>query len=228
MKLLFALLLSAGAVTAQAQECTSWGKQGKLLHADDFSGKLGRWHSEIEQKGDSSVSINGKKLLIDVGGGATVWFRQALQGDVLITFKRKVLVGAGKNDRLSDLNMFWMATDPNKDSLFTRKGEFSEYDGLRMYYAGIGGNTNTTTRLRRYGDGERVLHADLGDQAHLLEANKEYAVQIAVYRGCTRVLVNGQEYFQYRDPAPLRHGHFGFRTTQSRQEIDDFKVFELR
>lgn len=210
-----------------AQDCSAWGKTGKLLYSDNFDATLSQWQPEIEAKGISTVTARKEKLVMDVAGGATVWFRKKLEGDLLITFKRKVLVEGGRNDRLSDLNMFWMASDPANSSLFTRKGEFSEYDGLQLYYAGIGGNTNTTSRFRRYSNGERVLHADLADKAYLLEPNKDYAVQIAVYRGCTRVLMDGREYVQFRDPAPLREGYFGFRTTWSRQEIDDFRVYRL-
>ena len=229
MTRLFALLLVACVGGAQAAACEDFGVPGKLLYADDFSGQLGQWHAEIEKPAASSVSVAGGKLLIDAAGGATVWFKQKLEGDVLISFTRKVMVEGGKNDRLSDLNMFWMARDVNNPELFTRQGEFSEYDGLLLYYAGIGGNTNTTTRFRRYdGKGARVMFADLSSKAYLLEANKEYAVQIAVYRGCTRVVVDGKEYFQYQDPAPLRTGFFGFRTTQSRQQIENFTVHQLR
>jgi len=210
-----------------AQDCSAWGKTGKLLYSDNFDATLSQWQPEIEAKGISTVAASKEKLVIDVAGGATVWFQKKLEGDLLITFKRKVLVDGGRNDRLSDLNMFWMASDPASSSLFTRKGEFSEYDGLQLYYAGIGGNTNTTSRFRRYSNGERVLHADIADKASLLKPNKDYAVQIAVYRGCTRVLMDGREYFQFRDPAPLREGYFGFRTTWSRQEIDDFRVYRL-
>ena len=228
MRLLLLIALLASACHGQAQECKDWGKRGKLLYSDDFDTGLGRWHAEIEPKGRSTVSVVDRKLRMDVGGGATAWFTRKLEGDVLITFTRKVIVAAGVNDRLSDLNMFWMASDPANAQLFTRQGAFAEYDGLQLYYAGIGGNTNTTSRFRRYSNGERILHADLGDAAHLLEANREYAVKIAVYRGCTRVLLDGREYFQFRDPTPLRAGYFGLRTTQSRQDVDDFRVYRLR
>ncbi len=133
----------------------------------------------------------------------------------------------GANDRLSDMNQFWMASDPKNANLFTRDGTFSQYDGLSLYYAGIGGNTNTTTRMRKYGDGDRVLLSDLTDPEHLLAPNRSYAIEIAVHNGCTRVLVDGKVYFSHFDPAPLTEGYFGFRTTHSRQRIDHFEVRQL-
>jgi rhamnogalacturonan endolyase len=224
--LLAALLFASTAVHAQAPACASWGKPGKLLYADDFRGGLGQWVAEYAMPG-SAVSAGGGKLVIDVAGGATVWFRHKLSGNVLISYRRKVIMEQGRNDRLSDLNNFWMASDPANPNLFTRGGAFSEYDSLSMYYTGMGGNRNTTTRFRRYGGGDRVLLGDLTDAAHLLQPNRDYAIQIAVYRGCTRMLVDGKPYFSYADPAPLREGHFGLRTTQSRHQIEDFEVRQL-
>lgn len=217
-----------GAAEAGAQTCSTWGTPGAQLHADDFRAGLRLWVPEHRPAEGSSVTASQGKLTVDVAGDATVWFKPGLKGDILISYRRKVVMAGGPNDRLSDLNQFWMATDPRNAKLFTRDGTFSQYDALRLYYMGMGGNTNTTTRFRKYdGTGQRVLLTDLADAAHLLQPNREYAIQIAVYQGCTRMLVDGEEYFSYRDPNPLQAGHFGFRTTHSRQEISDFKVHQL-
>ena len=134
-----------------------------------------------------------------------------------------------RNDRLSDLNQFWMAIDPLKENLFTRSGVFSEYDSLLLYYVGFGGNSNTTTRFRKYtGNGERVLLNDLTDKEHLLKPNKEYLIKIVVYDGLSKFFVDDKEFFSFRDINPITEGYFGLRTTQSRQEIDDFKVYRLK
>lgn len=208
--------------------CDSWGKPGKLLHADDFTGKSDQWVTEYSGAPGSTIAAGAGALTIDVAGDATVWFRPKLSGDVVISYRRTVVIDGGANDRLSDLNQFWMASDPRNANLFTRDGTFSQYDALRMYYAGIGGNTNTTTRLRKYtGSGARRLLAEANDPAHLLQANRSYAIELAVYHGCTRMLVNGAPVFTYFDAAPLREGHFGFRTTHSRQRIEHFKVHQL-
>jgi rhamnogalacturonan endolyase len=167
-------------------------------------------------------------LIIDVDDGATAWFNKKLFGNILIEYHRKVIVNDGPNDRLSDLNQFWMATDPRQENVFTRSGIFKEYDSLRLYYAGIGGNTNSTTRFRKYqGNGERTLSFDLQDEDHLLQPNKTYLIQLVVYNGTTKVFVDGEQYFSFTDDAPLTEGYFGFRTVKSHQEIDDFKVNAL-
>lgn len=223
------LLLAAVTASAATEtpRCELPARTGKLLYADDFTHGLANWVAEFRPE-RSAVTAQAGKLAIDVAGGATVWFKPALSGDYVVRYRRKVVVGGGRNDRLSDLNQFWMAQDPANSDLYTRDGTFEQYDGLRLYYAGIGGNSNTTTRLRRYdGQGQRVLLSDLSEARHLLRANHEYQVEVAVYRGCTQVTLDGDVLFAYLDPQPLRSGQFGFRTTQSRQEISDFKVYRL-
>jgi rhamnogalacturonan endolyase len=203
-------------------------KKGALLYKDDFDAGLDNWVAEAPATAGSKVAVENKKLLIDVDGGATVWLNKKLFGNILIEYKRKVLAGTGKNDRLSDLNQFWMASDPQNENLFTRTGIFSEYDSLQLYYVGFGGNTNTTTRFRKYtGNGDRVLYQDLTDKEHLLEPNKEYTIKIVVHKGLTKFFVDDKEFFSFLDPDPLQEGYFGFRTVQSRQEIDDFRVYKL-
>jgi rhamnogalacturonan endolyase len=226
--MLFSLLAAATIAQAAAPACTQWGQRGALLYQDDFSGPLKGYVSEYAQKPGNVIANRDGRLLLDVDSGATVWLDKPLSGNLLITYTRRVVVDGGKNDRLSDFNHFWMAQDPHNQKLFTRSGKFEDYDNLNMYYVGFGGNTNKTTRMRRYGDGERVVLSEHLDAAHLLKPNRDYAIEIAVYNGCTRMLVDGEEYFSYRDPQPFTSGYFGFRTTWSRQTIDDLKVYQLK
>lgn len=187
------------------------------------------WIVETPDSPYSNVGIDSAKLVVDVDNGATVWFNKKLSGNIMIEYSRKVIMNNGKNDRLSDLNQFWMATDPSQENVFTRTGIFSEYHSLRLYYAGIGGNTNSTTRFRKYqGAGERTLLFDLQDEQHLLQPNKNYFIQIVVYNGTTQVFVDGELYFSFQDDAPLTKGYFGFRTVKSHQEVESFRVYELK
>lgn len=225
-QVLTALALMA-ALDAHAA-CTEWGERGALLHRDDFQGELAGYVAEYARKPGNEVANRDGRLLIDVDSGATVWLDKPLAGDLVINYTRRVVVDGGKNDRLSDFNHFWMAQDPRNVNLFTRSGKFEDYDNLTLYYAGIGGNTNTTTRLRRYDQGKRVLIQEYLDAAHLLTPNRDYQIEIAVYKGCTRMLVDGVEVFNYRDPQPLTQGYFGFRTTWSRQTIDKFTIYQLK
>lgn len=216
---------------AAAARCDAPGARGKLIYADSFGKGLAQWQPEYRREGPGVARIAAAKgrLLMDLPGDATLWFKPMLQGDILVSYKRKVIMAGGPNDRLSDMNQFWMATDPASSKLFTRDGTFAQYDKLSLYYAGIGGNGNTTTRFRKYdGKGARTLLAEKNDAAHLLQPNREYAIEISVRQGCTRLTVDGEEYFAWRDAAPLREGRFAFRSTHSRQEIRDFKVYQLK
>lgn len=229
----FAALPPAAAAPAPAglapgPACAAWGQRGPLLYQDDFRGPLTQWASEVQKPEGSNIASGHGKLVIDSAAGATVWFKPKLSGDVLISFHRKVLVAGGRNDRLSDLNQFWMASEPDGRLDFSRNGKFEDYDRLPMYYAGIGGNTNKTTRLRRYTpDGAKALVAEADGREHLLQPNRDYLVTVEVYHGCTRISIDGEPWLSYFDPHPLTSGWFGLRTTWSRQEITDFRVYQL-
>ena len=111
---------------------------------------LENWIVETPPHPDSRVTVENGKLLLDVADGATVYFKEKLSGNVMFEYTRKVLVEQGLNGRLSDFNQFWMTIDLRNENLFTRTGVFSEYDPLLLYYVGLGGNDNSTTRFRKY------------------------------------------------------------------------------
>ncbi|OUJ72706.1 DUF6250 domain-containing protein [Hymenobacter crusticola] len=203
----------------------------KLLFSDDFQTlDTLTWRPEIEPKPNSTVYAKQGKLVLDTQGGVTVWLKQPLHGNLQIEYTRKIPVAGDPNDRLSDLNQFWMASEPTGDgtTLATRSGKLEEYDNLRLYYVGMGGNTNSTTRFRKYpGNGERTLLQEYSDAVHLLQPNKEYKIKTIVQNGTTSFWVDGKCFFTYKDPAPLPTGYFGIRSTKSRQEISNFRVYQL-
>jgi Domain of unknown function (DUF6250) len=221
--LILILLFSCTTATAQNKQ-----QQDSLLLHDDFDAALdtSNWLVEKQQANSEIVASSNGKLLIDTYGGATIWYKKQLHGNIRIVYKRKVIVDGGKNDRLSDLNNFWMATDPHK-KMFTRQGSFAEYDSLNMYYMGMGGNYNTTTRFRKYSNGDKKIISEYTDSLHLLKANKEYLIEIVVKDGMTSFSVDGQIFLNWKDEQPLTHGYFGIRSTRSRQEIKDLSIFKI-
>ena len=224
--LLLIPLIMMAATVARAETIP----QGRLIFSDDFSGSLdrGTWITEIAPQPDSSVYTRDGCLVLDTRGGVTVWLNKKLTGHLLIEYRRKVLMAGGLNDRLSDLNQFWMASDPHGDKPFGRDGVFESYDGLSLYYIGIGGNSNTSSRLRKYeGNGQRRLLQEHSDAAHLLQANRDYLVQTVVKDGSIAVYVDGRRYFSFTDPTPLTTGYFGLRSTQSRQEVTAVRIYQL-
>jgi rhamnogalacturonan endolyase len=204
-------------------------KKDELIFEDSFEGNLSNWIIETEVSEEAKATIEDGKLVIDVDRGATVWLDKKLSGNISIEYDRKVVMEDGKNDRLSDLNQFWMAGDPKNLNLFTRRGVFEEYDSLQLYYFGIGGNRNTTTRFRKYtGTGDKDLIHNFNEEKYMLEPNKTYQIKTIVYNGVTKVFLDGEELFSYKDKEPYKEGYFGIRTTESRQEIDNVKIYSLK
>ncbi len=205
--------------------------RGALLHQDDFQAETGRW--VVEQMPGGRVTIDGGALVIEDADGCTVWWREKLTAPVVITYEATVVNQGGPHDRISDLNCFWMATDPRRPgNLFApghgRTGKFDTYDALRTYYVGQGGNENTTTRFRRYaGGGEKSLlpQHDRREPATLLEGNRPYRIALAALAdGTVRYYRDNEMVFEFKDTAPLTEGWFGFRTVHSRLRIRDFQV----
>jgi len=222
--------LAAGAALAALAPApvASASIRGRLIARDDFRHGLGKWAVELEQGG--TVTASRGVLEVDVPAGATVWFRQQLEGPYVIEYTATPVSEGGANDRVSDLNNFWNATDVRSpDDLFAtrRNGALAEYDYLKTYYVGYGANTNTTTRLRRYvGEpGVRPLIYDYTEP--LLVANEPHRVRIVSDGSAVRWWNNGRLVFDYTDQQPYARGHFAFRTTWSHFRIADFGVRRL-
>jgi hypothetical protein len=205
---------------------------GATLFRDDFTQGLGQWSAELERPG--RVEAHGGVLSIDVPAGCTLWFRHELEGAVMVEYQARMVRAGGPNDRVSDLNAFWMATDartPGDLFAISRSGAFADYNQLRTYYVGQGGNGNTTTRFRRYiGDAvERPLLAehDLHDAAVLLRPNRWQTVQLVALGKRIQYYRDGRCIFDFTDPDPYTRGHFAFRTTFSHVELRRFRVYRI-
>jgi len=223
-------ILLLGLLTVSLPAAEPAGTAGATLLADDFRHGLAGW--VVEQQPGGTVTAAGGRLVINDASGGTVWLRQRLDAPVLITYVARV----SSASRVSDLNCFWMAVDPARpDGLFAagpqRDGKFASYDSLRTYYVGYGGNNNTTTRFRRYdGSGARPLlpEHDLAKPEFLLQPDHDYRIAlVAGTDGRVQFIRDGTVVFDWKDPAPLRSGWFGFRTVHSRIEISDFQVHAL-
>jgi hypothetical protein len=200
--------------------------------SDDFTRGLGNWVAEVERPG--RIEARDGVLTIDVPAGCTLWFKQELSGPVSIEYDAKMIQAGGPNDRVSDLNCFWMATDARSPGDFfaaKRSGKFAGYDQLRTYYVGQGGNSNSTTRFRRY-IGKQDLRPllpehDLKDPPLLLRANVNQAIQLIASGSRIQYLRDGKMIFDFHDRQPYTRGYFGFRTTKSHVELRRFRVTRL-
>lgn len=192
----------------------------------------------VEQMPGGSVTFRDGSLEIEDAAGCSVWYREKLTAPVAISYTVTVVSSGGKHDRVSDVNCFFLATDPHAPdgAPFApghgRSGKFEDYDSLRTYYVGLGGNANTTTRFRRYaGDGSKPLlpEHDLSSPGALLAPNRTYRIAITVgAEGDVTYRRDGQVLFAWRDPSPLGSGWFALRTVQSHLVVREFSVRPLR
>lgn len=204
---------------------------GRELARDDFDGDLRQW--AVEQMAGGTVTLHAGALVIEDAAGCTVWFREKLTAPVEISYEVTVVSAGGPHDRVSDVNCFWMASDsrppagPPFAAGHARTGKFSDYDSLFTYYVGYGGNTNSTTRFRRYdGTVARPLlpEHDLRDKKFLLEANRPYRIRLVARDGLAEFWRDGEKILSFHDPAPLVSGWFALRTVQSHLVIRHFRV----
>jgi len=196
------------------------------------------WQVESESP-DYRVTFKGDTCEILSPKGLTLWRKERLQQGTTVEYDACVVDEGRTGDRLSDLNCFWMASDPKKKDIWARSewrsGIFARCYTLQMYYVGYGGNYNSTTRFRRYDGNEAgvedatkrpAILKEYTDKAHLLKANHWYHVKIESRRGHTRFFIDGECIVDYLDPQPLESGWFGFRTTLSRTRITNFKAYD--
>jgi hypothetical protein len=208
-------------------------RRERPIHRDDFRNGLANWVVETERGG--SISASAGVLDVDVPAGATLWFRHALRSPVAIDYDVTAVSEGGPNDQVSDVNCFWMATDPRAPSGdvlgHRRSGAFADYDELNTYYAGIGGNRNTSTRFRRYvgrrNDRPLLPQHDLSAPADLLEPGRRYHIRLVAAGPRIALIRDGRTLFELDDPAPYTQGHFGFRTTRSHLRFAAFRVSAL-
>ncbi|WP_206241177.1 DUF6250 domain-containing protein [Novosphingobium terrae] len=182
--------------------------KGWVVEAEDPAAKVNETHGVID---------------IDSAKGITLWSPQKLSGPTTISFQAMAVAAGGPNDKVSDLNAFWMAHEKDGTSLTRRSGKFEDYDTLAMYYVGIGGNRNTTTRLRRYVGqvGVRPLlpQHDRSDAQAMLRPNIWTSITLTANGQHITVQRDGQMLFTLDDPAPYTSGWFGLRTTYSHLRI---------
>ena len=196
------------------------------------------WVVESESP-DYKVTFHGDTADILAPKGLTLWRKEKMTGRVCIEYEACVVVEDGNSlptNRLSDLNCFWMASDPKyPHDIFKRKGErngvFTNCYALQLYYMGYGGNHNSTTRFRRYDGNEAGIQdasqrpailKEYTDEKHLLLPNHWYHIQLVSDGNHVSYYIDGQRLVDFRDAEPLQEGWFGFRTTLSHTRITNF------
>ncbi|MBN2213798.1 MAG: DUF1080 domain-containing protein [Bacteroidales bacterium] len=212
----------------------------EVIHNDGFGSGLKNW--TIEKVSDATIlEVRDSTLEVIAPGGITLWYNNPVTSPVKIVFDAMVIDSGGTFDRVSDLNCFWMASDPeHPDSIFARSGwrngVFGRYYSLSMYYAGFGGNNNSTTRFRRYeGNYQMFIEKNIRpeilkeytDSAHLITPNQWYRVEIIVNENLVQYYINKELLFDYFDPDPYTNGYFGLRTVKNHVIYKTFTVIQL-
>ena len=209
---------------------TPFAGQGKRLHAETFH-DLKRWMIEAEKP--ATVTTKGGALDIVAPAGFTAWFKPELVGPVAITYQAQAVSEGGAFDRVSDLNCFWMAREADGGSPLKhpRSGAFADYDTLKTYYVGQGGNYNSSTRFRRYvgraGDRPMLPQHDHAAADEMLTPNRWTTVRLIADGPRIEYWSDGRRLFEHQDPEPYTRGWFGLRTTQSHLRVRQFEVFSL-
>ncbi|WP_375290516.1 DUF6250 domain-containing protein, partial [Qipengyuania sp.] len=187
------------------------------------------WTIEAENP-SATVAFSGGTVEIDTPQGLSLWLRKPLVAPVEISFEAMPVAEGGPNDAVSDLNAFWMATNADGSDVLShpRNGSFAQYDTMRAYYVGIGGNRNTTTRFRRYvgeaGNRPLLPQHDLSGTENGLKPNVWTRIVLAVDGNAVSVRRDGSELFKLDDPSPYNRGHFALRTTKSHLRIRNLTV----
>ena len=187
------------------------------------------WEIEAESA-STHVLLFADSVEIKTSAGLTLWWRWPMSVPFTLEYEAMVCQ-RDSTDRLSDLNCFWLATDPTVPDgsplqrIGERNGVFAQAATLRLYYLGYGGNWNTTTRFRRYhARPQPPLLREYTDSAHLLRPNHWYRIRIEATAQRTRYYIDGELLVDYADPEPLQRGWFGFRTTWSHCLLRHFRV----
>lgn len=226
------LLVRAGllALLCVTAGCATPHPTTQLIHADDFR-SLDNWVIESEQP--ARVTVTHGTLDIDTPAGLTLWFKPHLEGPLEIEFDAVAVSDGGANDQVSDLNVFWMASNRDGTQPFPgqRSGRFADYNDLRTYYVGLGGNRNSTSRFRRYiGDPvQRPLlpEHDLTAPGALLVPNEKQTVLLVADKYVIEYKRAGRTLFRLQDPVPYTQGWFAIRTTWSHLRISRLRIRQL-
>ena len=213
------------------------GKQQAVVTpviTEDFAHNLSNWTAE--QLPGGTVQVKNAKMDIDDFSGCTVWFNEKLHAPLMIEYEAVVVDTGGPNDRVSDLNCFWLAQDIHSPIDFfhhskKRGGKFQNYHNMQLYYVGLGGHDNTKTRFRRYaGGGKRpcLPEHDLSGETYMITPNALNRIRIVVYNNRIQYYRNDQLIYDYIDDKPYSEGYFGIRTYKNHMTVDNFTVYQLQ
>ncbi len=203
-------------------------------------GMHSKWIVE-DQTQEVKITLDGESMDVVAERGLTLWYDKKFKGDYQISYSVKFVMEGGAHDRLSDLNCFWGASDPESPKNFFKRsewrgGDFGKYSAMSLFYVGYGGNKNSSTRFRRYfpefletGDRDkfRPIIQEYREAKDLLKPNQWLNVVITVKDGRTTYSMDGKELFNHPLESGQDEGYFGIRLLKNHTIIKNFRVKEF-
>lgn len=250
----WACTMGPGAAAAGADtDPAAWCAPPRQLQAQrpQISAGLSAWRIEAQDP-RTRVSAADGSLSWASPAGISLWWGQPLAGHWRLRFTATALPAPAEAGalagRVSDLNMFWNATEVDGSPPRTRDGAFAGYDALQAWYVGFGANGNRTTRLRHYGGhaSARTLLDGWADVPEATPADRQggmtaatrlralvpLSVQIESHPEAPpgqphlRWWADGVLLFERREPPRRVAGHFALRSTASAFRITEFEILQ--
>ncbi|MFV0623461.1 DUF6250 domain-containing protein [Sphingomonas sp. ac-8] len=181
-----------------------------------------KWRVEAEPSSpETIVTVNDGAMSVSAARGVTVLLLKKLRGTYCIRYTREVLPSQGTIFRVSDLNQFWLIDPRPLQAPAVRDGRFKSYTPDSLFYVGIGGNNNTTSRFRHYdGSAARPL---LAESDMRLEPGRRYDLRTCVLPDRTEFYIDGKRLFSAaQTPPPF--SYFALRSTGSKQVVTNFRI----
>lgn len=248
-RLILALGLTAAAA-AQAAE-PPWCAPPLRLQGEPLpvAPGLPGWRIEAQDP-RTRVEVAAGSLTWHTPAGLSIWWGQPLAGHWRLRLVATPLPAPPEAGalagRISDLNLFWNATEADGSAPSLRDGAFARYDTLGAWYLGFGANGNRTTRLRHYGGSAeaRTLLDGWADAPEAMPQDRQGAMTPATRlqpgvplqlqiesrpeappgQPHLRVWAGGRLLFERHEPPRLMGGHFALRSTASAFRITAIEV----
>ncbi|MFC2076686.1 DUF6250 domain-containing protein [candidate division KSB1 bacterium] len=193
---------------------------------DDFALDLRYWWWE-----GGEPKIDDGELCLDGRGPSILWCRIPFRGKISIEYTARAILGLGGNDRLSDLNFYWMTSHRSKQmdvqQFFESRsaGELDPDGNYRAYRLENGGDDNRVTRLVRFDpDSGRTVLVEYRDRNLLLEPNQDYRYRLLIGYWLLEVYRDDELVLRIDDPNLITPGYFGLASQDSHVHFDNVRV----
>jgi len=206
---------------------------------EDFSHGMDQWWVEGGRKtwvADGKLYVDTNAPIGESGTGATVWFRQPIEGDVEIACTVQVVAS---DIKANHINFFLYYSMPDGSDLFESRG--NRADGAYKHYHDLNGYIVTFLNDRHT---EAVASAGSSPARHRIRRcpgftliaeqfdgtnsiGKTYHCKIIKKGTSIRFYVDGDLRVETDDPTPFSKGYFGLRTFATLLAWDNVTIRSL-